>query len=195
MIEVKANPNAKVTHDEPKPDDRLAGVLRPREALGAGARLHQPLTDRSGFWATLLLAPFGVVLAGGALSAAARTRAKLRERGASLEAQLSAALDDAKKLAASDTQASVAAAERAVFLALELKLGLKARAILKTELAGTLVQRGLSEASARAVSRTLEDCDTFRFVGAASGVEPVDLARRAATLSAELQREKLSPAS
>ncbi|MEO6600771.1 MAG: BatD family protein, partial [Polyangiaceae bacterium] len=194
-IEVKTNPNAKVTHAEPKPDDRLAGVLRPRDSLGSGPRLRQPLTDRSGFWATLLLAPFGVVLTGGVLSAAKRAREKLRDRGSSLEAQLAAALDDAKKLAKSDTQASVAAVERAVFLAIELKLGLKARAILKTELARTLVQRGLPDARARAVTQTLEDCDSLRFVGAASGITPADLAQRAATLSAELQREKLSPAS
>jgi len=195
VIEVKANPNAKVAHDEPKPDDRLAGVLRPRGALGAPARLHQPLSDSRGFWATLLLAPFGVVLAGGVLSAAARARAKLRERGTSLEAQLGAALEDAKKLAKSDTQGSVAAVERAVFLAIELKLGLKARAILKTELAATLVQRGLPEPRARDISQTLEDCDTLRFVGAASGIDPAGLAQRAATLSGELQREKLSPVS
>jgi hypothetical protein len=194
-IEVKANPNAKVTHDEPKPDDRLAGVLRPRDTLGAGARLRQPLTDSRSFWAALLLAPFGVVLAGGAVSAAARARAKLRERGSSLEAQLGAALDDAKRLAPSDSQASVAAVERAVFLAIELKLNLKARAILKAELARTLVQRGLPEARARAVSQILEECDTLRFVGAASGIDPTDLAKRAAALSAELGREKLSPAS
>lgn len=194
-IQVKANPNTKAAHDEPKPDDRLAGVLRPRTALGAGARQQKQLTDSSGFWATLLLAPFGVVLVGGVLSAAARARAKLRERGSSLEAQLGAALDDAKKLAKSDTPASVAAAERAVFLAIELKLGLKARAILKTELAATLVRRGLPDARARAVSQTLEDCDTLRFVGAASGIDPVDLAQRAAALSAELQRDKLSPVS
>jgi hypothetical protein len=136
-----------------------------------------------------------VVLAGGALSAAARTRAKLRERGSSLEAQLASALRDAKKLATSDSQASVAAVERAVFLAIELKLGLKARAVLKAELATSLLQRGLPEARARAVSQTLEDCDTLRFVGASSGIDPVDLAQRAATLSADLQRDKLSPTS
>jgi hypothetical protein len=194
-IEVKPNPNAKVSRDEPKANDRLAGVLRPRTALGAGPRWQKPLTDRSGFWASLLLAPFGVVLAGGLLSVTTRARAKMRERGSSLEAQLAAALHDAKKLATSDTPASVAAVERAVFLSIELKLGLKARAILKTELARTLVQRGVSEARARSVSQILEECDTLRFVGAPSGIDPVDLAHRAAALSAELQREKLSSAS
>jgi hypothetical protein len=173
----------------------LAGVLRPRTSLGAPARAEAPLSDRVGFWATLLLSPFGVVLAGGALSAAARLREQRRERGSSLSAQLESALRDARKLATQDSAGSVAAAERAVFLAIELKLGLKARAVLKSELAGTLIARGLSEAPARAVSQILEDCDSVRFVGAASGIEPAQLAERAAKLTAELQREKLSPAS
>ena len=194
-IEVKPNPNAKVREEGPKPNDRLAGVLRPRDSLGAPARAQAPLSDRAGFWATLLLAPFGVVLAGAAISAATHLREQRRERGASLASQLDNALRDARKLASQDSAGSVAAAERAIFLAIELKLGLKARAVLKSELAGTLIARGLSEAPARAVSQILEDCDSVRFVGAASGIEPAELAERAAKLTAELQREKLSPAS
>ena len=195
VIRVKPNPNAKVAQEGPKPNDRLAGVLRPRDVLGAPARARQPLTDRTGFWAALLLAPLGVVFAGGVLSAVSRVQEKRRERGTSLEAQLDGAVHDARKLAASDPAGSVAAVERALFLAIELKLGLKARAILKSQLATTLVQRGLPDARARAVSALLEECDSLRFVGAASGIEPADLARRAAELTAELQREKLSPAS
>jgi len=38
----------------------------------------------------------------------------------------------------------VSAVERAVFLAIELKLAVKARPILKSELARTLTERGLS---------------------------------------------------
>ena len=60
------------------------------------------------------------------------------------------------------------AAERAVFLAIELKLGLKARSILKTDLAVVLSERGLPSERAQALARILEDCDSMRFVGAAS---------------------------
>ncbi|MEI9952617.1 MAG: BatD family protein [Pseudomonadota bacterium] len=191
-IEVKINPNAVKTKIEPKPNDRLAGVLRARDTLGPMPTVQKPLSDRSGFWAALLLAPFGVVFAGGVLSFAARAREKLRERGASLSAQLETALREARELAARDTQGSVAAVERAVFLAIELKLNLKARAILKSELSATLVERGLPSARAEALARLLEDCDALRFVGAGSGVDPAELAQRASKNAAAMRSDKLS---
>jgi len=194
-IEVKADPNAKKATLEPKPSDRLAGVLKARDTLGPMPSFRKPLSDRSGFWAALLLAPLGVVFAGGALSLASRTRAKLKERGASLAAQLETALREARELSTRDTQGSVAAVERALFLAIELKLNLKARAILKSELQTTLVERGLPKARAEALARILEDCDTLRFVGAASGIDPSELSRRAATNVAEMRNDKLSPPS
>ena len=191
-IEVKTNPNAAKAKLEPKPNDRLAGVLAARDTLGPLPAAQKPLSDGSAFWAALLLGPFGVVFAGGAFSFAARTRAKLRERGASLGAQLETALREARELAAKDTQGSVAAVERAVFLALELKLKLKARAILKSELRTTLVERGLPSARAEALARILEDCDALRFVGAQSGIDPGELSQRAAKNAAEMRSEKLS---
>jgi oxygen tolerance protein BatD len=191
-IEVKINPNAAKAKIEPKPNDRLAGVLQARDTLGPMATARKPLSDRPAFWATLLLAPFGVVFAGGALGVAKRAREKLRERGASLGAQLEIALREARELAKRDTQGSVAAVERAVFLAIELKLGLKARAILKSELGRTLVERGLPKARADALARVLEDCDALRFVGGASGVDPAELALRAASNAAEMRNDKLS---
>ncbi|HET7544629.1 MAG TPA: BatD family protein [Polyangiaceae bacterium] len=194
-IEVKANPNAVKAKLEPKPNDRLAGVLHARDTLGPMPSAQRPLSDRSGFWAALVLAPFGVVFAGGALNLASRTRERLRERGASLSAQLDAALREARELAPKDSQGSVAAVERALFLAIELKLNLKARAILKSELRTTLVLRGLPSARAEALARLLEDCDTLRFVGAGSGIEPSELAQRAAKTVAEMRSEKLSPPS
>jgi len=191
-IEVKTNPNAVKTKLEPKPNDRLAGVLRARDTLGAVPVAQKPLSDHPGFWAALLLGPFGVVFAGGALSFASRARAKLRERGASLGAQLDAALREARELSPRDTQGAVAAVERALFLAIELKLNLKARAVLKSELRTALVERGLSSARAEALVQVLQDCDSLRFVGAASGVDPSELSQRAAKNIAEMRGEKLS---
>ena len=192
VVEVKPNPKAPSASVEQQPTDRLAGILTPRNALGAPAGARAPLSDRGGFWAALLLAPFTVVFAGGALNAAARLKEKLRARGTSLSAQLEHALSDARELGKRDTAGSVAAVERAVFLAIELKLGLKARAILKSELRATLIARGVSEAPAGGLAQLLEDCDTLRFVGSASGVEPDDLAQRAAKHCAALRDDKLS---
>jgi hypothetical protein len=194
-INVKPNPNAKSAAVEAKPDDHLASVLKPRDALGSYPALQKPLADGWGFWAGLFLAPFGMVLAGGIVSATARAREKMRERGSSLGAQLDAALREARELAKTDTPGSVNAVERAVFLAIELKLGLKARAILKAELASALTDRGLPAARAQALTAILEDCDALRFVGAASGVAPAELAQRAAKNAAEMRADKLAASS
>jgi hypothetical protein len=191
-INVKPNPNAKSAADDAKPDDRLANVLKPRDALGSYPALQKPLADGWRFWAGLFFAPFGMVLAGGLVSATARAREKMRERGSSLGAQLDTALREARELAKTDTPGSVNAVERAVFLAIELKLGLKARAILKTELASALTERGLPSSRAQSLAGILEDCDALRFVGAASGVDPAELAQRANKNASEMRSEKLA---
>jgi hypothetical protein len=190
VINVKPNPNAKATPVEAK-IDRLAGVLEPRNQLGPFAGAPKPLSDRPYFFGLLLLAPFGVVVVGGALSATSRAREKLRVRGTSLSAQLDAALRDAKTLAKSDSGAAVTALERAVFLGIELKMGLKARAILKTELAQSLTERGLPAERAQALARILEDADALRFVGDASGIDAKELAQRTETTLLTLRSDKL----
>lgn len=190
-ISVKVNPNAKSAPAEPTPTDRLAGVLHARDALGKAPSASRPLSDRRGFWLALWLAPFGVLFSGSALTAASRLREKLRVRGTSLGAQLEAALREARTLAQSDPGAAVNAVERAVFTAIELKLGLKARAILKSDLARNLGQHRLPPERAQALVRILEDCDALRFVGAASAVDPVELAERAETHARALQSDKL----
>jgi hypothetical protein len=192
-LNVKPNPNAKVASTETKPNDHLADVLtRPRTTLGTYPTARQPLSDRPGFWALLLLAPFGMVLTGGVVSAVGRAREKMRVRGSSLSAQLDSALREARELAKTNTSESVNAVERAVFLAIELKLGLKARAILKSELAGALTERGLPSARGQALAQLLEDVDALRFVGAASGIDATELAQRAAKNAAEMRTEKLT---
>jgi hypothetical protein len=191
-INVKPNPNAKSAAAEPKPNDRLAGVLKPRDTLSAYPSLDKPIADSRGFWAALLLAPFSVLLAGGVVSASNRAREKMRERGSSLAAQLDAALREARELAQTDTPGSVSAVERAVFLAIELKLGFKARAVLKTDLATALTARGLPATRAQALSAIVEDCDSLRFVGSASGVDPAELAQRASKNANEMRADKLT---
>ncbi len=190
VINVKPNPNAKPAVDS-KPIDRLAGVLQPRTQLGSFAGAPKPLSDRPYFFGLLLLAPFGAVVVGGAVSAATRARERLRVRGKSLGYQLDQALREARASAKSDTGAAVAALERAVFLSIEQKMSLKARAILKTELGHALTERGLPEARAQALARILEDCDALRFVGAASGIDVTELTERTATNVVALRTDKL----
>lgn len=192
VIDVLPNAQASKPQTEAKPNDRLAGVLTPRDTLGQASTPVRALGDRIGFWAALFLAPFGVVIAGAAVSVAARAKQKLRERGSSLSAQLEGALVEARQAAKGDIPRAVAALERAVFLAIELKLQLKARAILKTELAAALTERGLPAARSQALARLLEECDSLRFVGPASGIDPAELVSRAALQTHETLRDKLS---
>ncbi len=191
-LNVRVNPNAKAAAAEPKPNDRLADVLtKPRLALGAYPRAPSPLGDRPLFWLALLIGPLGVVTAGVVVSGVSHARRRLEERGSSLTTQLETALREARELAKTDPSGSVSAVERAVFLAIELKLGLKARAILKSELASTLTARGLRSERALALTKVLQDVDTLRFVGSASGVDPVELALRATESSTQMRTEKL----
>jgi len=71
-------------------------------------------------------------------------------------------------------------------------LNLKARAILKSELRATLIERGLPSARADALVQILEDCDALRFVGAESGIDPLELSQRASKNAAEMRSDKLS---
>jgi hypothetical protein len=191
IINVKPDPNAKAVPAAEKPIDRLANVLHPREQLGPFAEPQKPLSDRPGFFGLLLLAPFGVLLVGGGLSAATRAREKLRVRGSSLSAQLDGALREARSAAGEDTKDRLNALERAVFLAIELKLGFKARAILQTELAAELKRRGLPEPRAQALARILEDCEALRFVGPTSGVDLAELVRRGQEQTLGMRTDKL----
>ncbi len=195
-VKVRANPNAKAAAAEPKPNDHLADVLsKPRLALAAYPSAASPLSDRPAFWLALVLAPLGMVTAGVVVSSVSHARRRLQERGSSLTTQLDTALREARELAKTDTAGALNAVERAVFLAIELKLGLKARAVLKSELASTLIGRGLPGARALAVAQILEDVDSLRFVGSASGVDPVELAERATDNSAKIRADKLHSAS
>jgi len=189
-VHVKPNPNLKAIAPADKKIDRLAGALSPRDHLGPFTGTASPLSDRRGFFGWLLLAPFGVVLAGGAVSLSNVLRERLRARGNSLAAQLDASLREAKT--ATEASAIVAALERAVFLGIEQKMGFKARAVLKTDLARTLTERGLPKARAEALAVILQDCDALRFTGAASGVEPNELVERTKNTLQALRGDTLS---
>lgn len=191
-VHVKPNPNAKAIPPAEQKIDRLAGALKARDSLSSFAGPAKSLSDRPGFFGWLLLAPFGVVLAGGAVSASSKLREKMRARGTSLSAQLDAALREAKAAAGKDASQTVAALERAVFLGIEQKMGFKARAVLKTELARTLNERGLPEERARALAAILQDCDALRFTGAASGVDPDELVKRTQSTLLALRGDTLS---
>jgi hypothetical protein len=190
-VSVTPNPNLS-KHPPDERVDRLASVLRLRKVLGAEASAQKPLGDRKGFWLFLLGAPLGVILSGGGLSLLGTLRERLRARGQSLSAQIELSLAEADSAASKDAAGTVAALERALFGAIELKLGLKARAVLKSELIAELAARGLPEPLAGETGALLEDCDALRFIGEPSGIRAEELVTRAERLVGELRAAKLT---
>jgi hypothetical protein len=163
----------------------LKALLNPPAQMGA-SRSSAPryLPSRGGYWLLLLGLPLSTVL-GFALSDLARLlRRRLSERRGSLTSALEQALAQLAAAARAGEAASVAgAAERALFLAIERATGLKARGVLKTALADTLVQAELPRDAAELATRLLGHCDELRFAGAA-----VDLASFSAEVRALCQR-------
>lgn len=96
----------------------------------------------------------------------------------SLRNQVQQQLNQARELAkAGDSSGALSALERAIFWALEDATGVKARAILQSELHATLVESGMSSAQAMETTEVLREVESYRFGGAQGGLE--GLTRRA----------------
>lgn len=151
----------------------LRGLVEVPPTLGdtsSHRRAYWP--SRLGYWALLLGVPLSAVL-GFALSDLART---LRARAAARKGSLAAALGDSlaqldRAAASGDAAATVGAAERALFLAIEKGTGIKARGVLKADLARSLAEAQVPADLAERAASLLGRCDELRFAG-----EAVDLA-------------------
>ncbi|HEX2877741.1 MAG TPA: BatD family protein, partial [Polyangiaceae bacterium] len=148
---------------------KLAKLLEPARKMGpnAGARTIY-LPSRIGYWLLLFALPLSAVL-GFALSDLTRLlRRRLSERRGSLAATLDEALTRLGAATSSgDIAASASAAEKVLFLAIERATGLKARGVLKAELASTLTRHEIPTQLAEQATRLLSRCDELRFAGEA----------------------------
>jgi len=151
---------------------RLKGLLTPAPKLsGTRAEPVHYWPSRPGYWLLLFGLPLTAVL-GFALSDLAKA---LRQRLSARRGSLATAQDQAlAQLAtaarANETMASANAAERALVIAIERATGLKARGILKQDLARVLAEAGIARELADAAAALLGRCDQLRFAG-----EAVDL--------------------
>ena len=83
--------------------------------------------------------------------------------------------------------AVASAVERAIYTAIENRLGLRARAVLRASLSAELEQKGANPELAGAVGALLDDCETTRFAASAeANMEP--LVERGATVVTRLGR-------
>jgi hypothetical protein len=142
---------------------RLSDLVRFRPVLEP----HHPeryLADRSTFWWLLGLGPGLVLGAAGLIGVSARVRRGLALRERSQATHATRALGDAREALAGSELAPVAsAAERAIYNAIEWATGIKARALLRADLARELARAGLTPELANRVGELLDACNRLRF--------------------------------
>lgn len=169
--------------------EQLVKSLTPRNELTALPPAEPMLTDRVSNWLLLLAAPLLVLLAQALSSLIRRAGSWLNMRRSAPGVRINQLLREAEYSASSDPAATASAVERALYLALETRFGIKARGLLRPELVTQLQQRSVPEALCRAISDCLEACDGLRFAPDAAAAA-AELPKRARKLTAALQARK-----
>jgi hypothetical protein len=169
-VEVKpgkaVTPAASSAPAPPKTEGPLEDIGAPRRALGEPARASHHVTDFRGYFAALAGGPLAVIALGGLAELGGRLRRRWELRRQSLFTASKRALAEAREGSTRGDRAAVAGAvERAVYIAIEDKLGLKARAVLRDSLREKLVRAGADGALAAELVDVLAACDALRFAG------------------------------
>jgi hypothetical protein len=146
-------------------EDPFLLALHPRGKLGSASEPPEYWAERRSFFAWLAAGP---VLSLGLFGAQSALRRLVNWRR--LVADSARALLDAERkaarqaLEAGDATRAAASVERLVHLLIEHSVGLRSRAILRSELAAEVEQRGIDAAQSRKLVSLLERCDDLRFV-------------------------------
>jgi hypothetical protein len=164
-----AAPSAAATARGPQ----LSELVRFRSQLTAQPALSH-WADHGGFWWSLGAAPTSVLcVAGfGALRRRLRRRRQSREQSQARQAERARA-EARQALGRAEQGPVVASAERALYLALEWATGLRARALLRSELEARLSAAGLDAELAREASELLGRSGELRLAGSAADREAV----------------------
>lgn len=174
--------HVKKGQDEPPPtpnasseSDRSAlGELRltARERLGDVPPAPSYYADTRHFWQWLLLGPIGVVASFALTGLVRALRQRLSRERDSAKRQAQQQLELCKDLTKNgDAPAAASALERALVIAIETATGLRARGIIRSQLADNLAGAGVPQEQAQAIVDVLQICDSVRFTGA----EPTEL--------------------
>jgi hypothetical protein len=122
--------------------------------------------DQSGFWWSLAVAPAGVLCLAGLGAARRRLRRRWAQREQSQSVHAQRALSDARQaLVGGELGLVLSSAERALYLAIEWATGLRARALLRSELEARLSGAGLAPALAAEAAELLRQCGELRLAG------------------------------
>jgi BatD DUF11 like domain len=142
---------------------RLSDLVRFRPALEPHPKAMY-LADRALFWWLLGLGPGLVLGAAGLIGVSARVRRRVALREQSHATHAVRALDDAREaLTGAELRPLAGAAERAIYSAVEWATGIKARAVLRSDLARELGQAGLPPELASRIGELLDACGQLRF--------------------------------
>ncbi len=187
---VVVKPAAQQQAQVKEPSSPLATLGAPRKALGAGAAGPRALSDGPFFWLLLFGAPLGVVLSDAGLRLSRFLRERRREQRSDPRTLASKALAEARIAAHAAPETVPGVIERALFLAIEAGPGLRARALLRSELAGALERTGVSAAEAQEVVALLGQCETARFTGSSNGNGSELLSKGERLVQALLQKRR-----
>jgi hypothetical protein len=165
-IQVKPDPNKATRPTPPEEADPLRGLLPARAELGEAAEPVRHLADRSGFWLALLLGPLAVLGLGAATRVGQRLLEQRRQRREQPMERAQRELEGAKAARAKEPTRAAASAERAVLLAIESATALKARGVLRSELARELARREVKPELSSQIVELLDRCEDLRFSGA-----------------------------
>jgi len=144
---------------------QLSELVKFRKQLGERPSVSHWM-DRSGFWWSLGVAPAGVLCLAGLGAASRRLRRRWAQREQSQAVHAQRALSEARQaLARGELGLVLSGAERALYLAIEWATGLRARALLRSELEARLAGAGLNPALAAESAEVLRQCGELRLAG------------------------------
>jgi hypothetical protein len=168
----------------------LEGLGKVRDRLEPLSPEKRYLTDQPWFLWLVFGAPLGVVLTDGGLRlwGLLKRRASAKKDDPRLLAE--SALNHASRLPRNEATKAPALVERALFLAIEAGTGLRARALLRSDLRQALERAGVPADRATAVVALLDDCEKARFTADASGSSASEWVLRAEPLTRALLRQK-----
>lgn len=139
--------------------------IAPRSAPSPRTGAPRPLTDQPGFLWALILLPLSVPALGG-FSRGARALLALSRRGRKSGAsRVTSLLARAGRDVATNPSQAASDFERALYEAIEVGAGLKARGVLRADLVRALTRAGLDEASSLEVKSCIDELEAFRFTG------------------------------
>jgi hypothetical protein len=147
--------------------DPLLLALQPRQVLGAPSANRNYWADRPGFFVWLGVGPMLSLALFALRAATSRVRALRSRFAASAKTLIDAERKSARSaIEKAEPLQAVANVERVVHLLIEQSVGLRSRAVLRSDLARQLEQRGVDSNVARRLVAVLERCDDIRFVQA-----------------------------